>query len=186
MSTEDLLADLSKRMVSTVEAFKSESARVRTGRASPSLVSNVRVNYYGTPTPLNQLANLSVPEPQLIVVQPYDGGALGDIEKAIQSAELGLNPSNDGKVIRVPVPPLTEERRKEMVKMVKKMGEDHKVALRNIRRDINDGLKSEEKGKKITEDELRKGQSEVQRVTDRFVSQIDQLLSAKEKEILEV
>ena len=186
MAVNDLLADMNKRMTSTIEAFKSESARVRTGRASTSLVSNVRVNYYGTPTPLNQLATLGVPEPQLIVIQPYDGGALGEIEKAIQSAELGLNPSNDGKVIRVPVPPLTEERRKDMVKMVKKMGEDHKIALRNIRRDINDGLKSEEKEKKITEDDVRKGQSEVQKGTDQFVSQIDQLLSAKEKEILQV
>ncbi len=186
MAVSDLVADLNKRMTSTIEVFKSESARVRTGRASTSLVSNVRVNYYGTPTPLNQLATLGVPEPQLIVIQPYDGGALGEIEKAIQSAELGLNPSNDGKVIRVPVPPLTEDRRKEMVKMVKKMGEDHKIALRNIRRDINDGLKSEEKEKKITEDDVRKGQSEVQKVTDQFVSQIDQLLSAKEKEILQV
>ena len=186
MAVNDLLADLNKRMASTIEAFKSESARIRTGRASTSLVSNVKVNYYGTLTPLNQLATLGVPEPQLVVIQPYDGGALGEIEKAIQSAELGLNPSNDGKVIRVPVPPLTEERRKEMVKMVKKMGEDHKISLRNIRRDINDGLKSEEKEKKITEDDVRKGQSEVQKVTDQFVSQIDQLLSAKEKEILQV
>jgi ribosome recycling factor len=186
VAVNDFLADTNKRMAATIEAFKSESARVRTGRASTSLVSNVKVNYYGTPTPLNQLATLGVPEPQLVVIQPYDGGALGEIEKAIQSAELGLNPSNDGKVIRVPVPPLTEERRKEMVKMVKKMGEDHKISLRNIRRDINDGLKSEEKEKKITEDDVRKGQSEVQKVTDQFVSQIDQLLSAKEKEILQV
>ena len=186
MGVNDLLADTNKRMAATIEAFKSESARIRTGRASTSLVSNVMVNYYGTSTPLNQLATLGVPEPQLVVIQPYDGGALGEIEKAIQSAELGLNPSNDGKVIRVPVPPLTEERRKEMVKMVKKMGEDHKISLRNIRRDINDGLKSEEKEKKITEDDVRKGQSEVQKVTDQFVSQIDQLLSAKEKEILQV
>jgi len=186
VAVNELLADLNNRMTSTIEAFKTESARVRTGRASTSLVSNVRVNYYGTPPPLSQLATLGVPEPQLIVIQPYDGSALGEIEKAIQSAELGLNPSNDGKVIRVPVPPLTEERRKEMVKMVKKMGEDHKIALRNIRRDVNDGLKSEEKEKKITEDDVRKGQSEVQKVTDQFVSQIDQFLSAKEKEILQV
>lgn len=186
MPVNDLLADMKKRMNSTIDAFKTESARVRTGRASPSLVSNVKVDYYGASTPLNQLATLSVPEPQLIVVQPYDGSALGEIEKAIQRAELGLNPSNDGKVIRIPVPTLTEERRKEMVKMVKKMGEDHRVALRNIRRDANDGLKSEEKEKKITEDDMRKGQTEVQKITDQFVSQIDQLLAAKEKEILEV
>lgn len=186
MAVKDLLAELNKRMTTTIAAFKAESARIRTGRASTALVSNIKVDYYGTPTPMNQLATLGVPEPQLIVIQPYDTGALREIEKAIQTAELGLNPSNDGKVIRVPVPPLTEERRKEMVKMVKKMGEDHKIALRNIRRDINDGLKSEEKEKKITEDDVRKGQNEVQKITDRFVAQIDQLLSAKEKEILEV
>ncbi len=183
---DDLIGEQKKRMAATVEAFKSEAARVRTGRASPSLISHVKVDYYGTATPLNQLANLSVPEPQLLVVQPYDASALGEIEKAIQRAELGLNPSNDGKIVRVPVPPLTEERRKEMVKQVKKMAEEHKVAIRNIRRDGNDGLKGREKEKKISEDEMRKGQAEIQKITDSFVSQLDKLLAAKEKEILEV
>lgn len=186
MAIEDHILESKEKMAATLEAFKVESARVRTGRASTSLVSNVRVDYYGTMTPLNQLATINVPEPQLIVVQPYDGGALGNIEKAIQAAELGLNPANDGKVIRVPVPPLTEERRKEMVKMVKKMGEDHKVSIRNVRREINDNLKSEEKDKEITEDDLRKGQGEVQKVTDDFIAQIDKLISAKEEEILKV
>ena len=132
-------------MNATVESYKSEIARVRTGRASTNLISGVMVDYYGMSTPLNQLATLNVPEPQLIIVQPFDINSLGDIEKAIQSAELGLNPSNDGKIIRVPVPALTEERRKEMVRLLKKMTEEHKVAIRNIRRDGNDDMKNLEK-----------------------------------------
>ncbi len=186
MAIEDHISESKEKMAATLEALRVESARVRTGRASTSLVSNIRVDYYGTMTPLNQLATINVPEPQLIVVQPYDGGALGNIEKAIQAAELGLNPANDGKVIRVPVPPLTEERRKEMVKLVKKMGEEHKVSIRNIRREINDDIKSEEKDKKISEDDLRKGQGEVQKVTDDFIAQVDKLISVKEEEILKV
>ncbi len=173
-------------MQATVESYKSEAARVRTGRASTNLVSGVMVNYYGAATPLNQLATLSVPEPQLIIVQPFDMNSLGDIEKAIQSADLGLNPANDGKIIRVPVPALTGERRKELVKLLRKTTEEHKVALRNIRRDGNDGLKHLEKKKEITEDDVRRGQGDVQKLTDRFVSELDGLLSAKEKEILEV
>lgn len=183
---DEVLAALRKRMQATVESYKAEIARVRTGRASTNLISGVLVDYYGTSTPLNQLATLNVPEPQLIIVQPFDINSLGDIEKAIQSAELGLNPSNDGKIIRVPVPALTEERRKEMVKLLKKMTEEHKVALRNIRRDGNDDMKNLEKSKEITEDDLRKGQGDVQKLTDQFVSDLDDLLSAKEKEILEV
>jgi len=182
----DLVGDLKRRMTATVDTFKEEIARVRTGRASTALISHLKVEYYGTPTPLNQLATLSAPEPQLIVVQSFDRGALGEIEKAIQKAELGLNPSNDGKIIRVPVPPLTEERRKEMVKLLKKMAEEHKVALRNIRRDGNEGLKAREKSKELTEDGLRRGQAEVQKLTDQFVTQIDGLLASKEKEILDV
>jgi len=186
MATEEHLFEAKKRMALTVEAFKAESGQVRTGRASASLVSGVKVDYYGTMTPMNQLATINVPESQLIVVQPYDGGALTNIEKAILMAELGLNPSNDGKVIRVPVPPLTEERRKEMIKVVKKIGEDHKVSIRNVRRDINSDLKAGEKDKEITEDDLRRGQVEIQKITDGFISQIDQLLSVKETEILKV
>lgn len=183
---DEIIADLKRRMSATVDTFKSEASRVRTGRASPALISNVKVDYYGTPTPLNQLATLSVPESQLIVIQPYDQSALGEIEKAIQAAELGLNPSNDGKIVRVPVPPLTEERRKEMVKQVKKMAEGHKVAIRNVRRDGNESLKSQEKDKQISEDDNRKGQAEVQKLTDQFIKQLDELLASKEKEILEV
>lgn len=182
----DLAADVKKRMTSTVESFKQELARVRTGRASTALISHIKVAYYGNPTPLNQIATLSAPEPQLLVVQPFDRSALGEIEKAIQKADLGLNPSNDGKVVRVPVPPLTEERRKEMVKLLKKMAEDNKIAVRNVRRDGNEGFKTREKSKEITEDQSRKGQAEVQKLTDQFISQIDGLLAAKEKEILEV
>ena len=183
---DEVLAALKKRMQSTVDSYKSEIARVRTGRASTNLISGVMVDYYGTATPLNQLATLNVPEPQLIIVQPFDINSLGEIEKAIQSAELGLNPSNDGKIIRVPVPALTEERRKEMVKLLKKMTEEHKVALRNIRRDGNDDMKTLERSKDITEDDLRKGQGDVQKLTDQFVLDLDDLLSGKEKEILEV
>lgn len=183
---DEVIAALKKKMQSTLESFRSETARVRTGRASANLVSGVMVEYYGAPTPLNQLAALSVPEPRLIVVQPFDMGALGDIEKAIQSAELGLNPANDGKIIRVPVPPLTEERRREMVKLVKKTAEEHRVALRNVRREGNDRMRELEKKKEIAEDDLRKGQGEVQKLTDQFVSELDGLLAAKEKEILEV
>ena len=186
MAIEDHISESKEKMATTLEALRVESARVRTGRASTSLVGNIRVDYYGTMTPLNQLATINVPEPQLLVVQPYDGGALGNIEKAIQAAELGLNPANDGKVIRVPVPPLTEERRKEMVKLVKKMGEEHKVSIRNIRREINDDIKSEEKDKNISEDDLRKGQGEVQKVTDDFIAHVDKLISVKEEEILKV
>ena len=182
----DLAADVKKRMTSTVEGFKQELTRVRTGRASTALISHIKVAYYGNPTPLNQLATLSAPEPQLLVVQPFDRNALGEIEKAIQKADLGLNPSNDGKVVRVPVPPLTEERRKEMVKMLKKMAEDSKVAVRNVRRDGNEGFKAKEKSKAITEDQSRRGQAEIQKLTDQFVAQIDGLLATKEKEILEV
>lgn len=182
----DLAADVKKRMTSTVESFKQELARVRTGRASTALISHIKVAYYGNPTPLNQIATLSAPEPQLLVVQPFDRSALGEIEKAIQKADLGLNPSNDGKVVRVPVPPLTEERRKEMVKLLKKMAEDSKIAVRNVRRDGNEGFKAREKSKEITEDQSRKGQAEVQKLTDQFISQIDSLLAAKEKEILAV
>ncbi|OGL64587.1 MAG: ribosome recycling factor [Candidatus Tectomicrobia bacterium RIFCSPLOWO2_12_FULL_69_37] len=182
----DLAADVKKRMTSTVEGFKQELTRVRTGRASTALISHIKVAYYGNPTPLNQLATLSAPEPQLLVVQPFDRNALGEIEKAIQKADLGLNPSNDGKVVRVPIPPLTEERRKEMVKMLKKMAEDNKVAVRNVRRDGNEGFKAKEKSKAITEDQSRRGQAEIQKLTDQFVAQIDGLLATKEKEILEV
>ncbi len=183
---EEIFEDLEERMGKSVEALKREYSRLRTGRASISLLDGIRVSYYDTPTPLNQMASLAVPEPRLIVVQPWDKTALEDIEKAILKSELGLTPMNDGKVIRISIPPLTEERRKELVKVARKMAEENKVAVRNIRRDANEMLKDLKKEKEITEDELFRSQEEVQKTTDRFISQVEELCSAKEKEILEI
>jgi ribosome recycling factor len=159
---------------------------IRTGRASIALLDSIRVDYYGTPTPLNQLANLHVPEPSLITVQPWDVSQIGPIEKAIRSSDLGLNPSNDGKVIRIPIPPLTQERRKEIVKHLHHVAEDHRVAIRNIRRDGNEAVKRLLKDKKITEDEDRRAHDEIQKLTDQFMQKLDQAAKAKEKEILEI
>jgi ribosome recycling factor len=159
---------------------------VRTGRASLALLDDIRVDYYGTPTPLNQAATLSVPESRLIVIQPWDNSLLGEIEKAILKSELGMTPTNDGKVIRITIPRLTEERRKELVKLVKKMGESSKVGVRNIRRDVIEELRTMEKGKDISEDELHQLQNQVQKTTDTFVEKIDEVIEAKEKEIMEI
>ncbi len=172
---EKVLADLQHEMAS-----------IRTGRASIGLLDGVRVDYYGTPTPLNQLATLHVPEPSLITVQPWDVSQMGAVEKAIRSADLGLNPNNDGRIIRVPIPPLTEERRKEIVKRLHAVAEDHKVAARNIRRDANDSLKKLLKDKLISEDDDRRAHDEVQKLTDSYIAKIDQAAKAKEKEILEL
>ena len=186
MAIEEHLSEAKKRMASTVEAFKAESGRVRTGRASASLINSVKVDYYGTMTPMNQLATINVPEPQLIVVQPYDRGALANIEKAIQAAELGLNPSNDGKVIRVPVPPLTEERRKELAKIAHKYAEDARVSVRNVRRDGMDTLKRMEKAGDISADEHRQRGDEVQKLTDEMITTIGDKMEHKEQDILQV
>jgi ribosome recycling factor len=183
---EDIFEDLNDRMGKSVEALKRDYSRLRTGRASVSLLDGIKVSYYDAPTPLNQMASLAVPEPRLIVIQPWDKTAIGDIEKAILKSELGLTPMNDGKVIRIAIPPLTEERRKELVKVARKMAEDNKVAIRNIRRDANDMFKDLKKEKEITEDELYRTQEEVQKITDQFISQVDQLCETKEKEILEI
>jgi len=183
---KDIIDELKKGMNATIDSLKKELSRVRTGRANTSLVSHIKVEYYGTPTDLNQIANLSVPEPQLIVVQPFDPNSIGEIEKAIRLSDFGFNPINDGKIVRVPVPPLTEDRRKEIVKLIKKSGEDRKVGLRNVRRDGNENLKNAEKNKEITEDDSRKGQDEIQKITDDYVSQIEEIISIKEKEILEI
>jgi ribosome recycling factor len=161
-------------------------SRIRTGRASLALLDGIVVDYYGTPTPLNQLATLTVPESRLIAIQPWDKSQLGIIEKAIQRSDLGLTPVNDGKLIRLAIPLLTEERRKDLVKQVKKIGEDIKIALRNIRREGNDSLKSQEKAKKITEDDLRRGQEQMQKITDGFIAKVDDLLQSKEHEVMEV
>jgi ribosome recycling factor len=183
---EEIFEDLKERMGKAVEALKREYARVRTGRASVALLDGIRVSYYDTPTPLNQMASLSVPEPRLIVIQPWDKTAIGDIEKAILKSELGLTPMNDGKIIRIAIPPLTEERRKELVKVARKMAEENKVAIRNIRRDANEMLKDLKKEKEITEDDLFRSQEEVQSITDEFISKVDELCADKEKEILEI
>jgi len=161
-------------------------ATIRTGRASISLLDNIRVDYYGTPTPLNQIGNLHVPEPTLITVQPWDVSQIGAIEKAIRSSDLGLNPANDGKLIRIPIPPLTEERRKELVKRLHAVAEDHRVSIRNIRRDANESTKKLLKDKKIAEDEERRGLDEIQKMTNGYMDRLDQAARNKEKEILEI
>jgi ribosome recycling factor len=183
---EEIFEDLNERMGKSIESLKRDYSRLRTGRASVSLLDGIRVSYYDTPTPLNQMASLAVPEPRLIVIQPWDKTAMGDIEKAILKSELGLTPMNDGKVIRIAIPPLTEERRKELVKVARKMAEDNKVAIRNIRRDANDMLKDLKTEKEITEDDLYRSQDEVQKITDDFISQVDEVCESKEKEILEI
>jgi ribosome recycling factor len=183
---DEIFEDLKDRMGKSIESLKREYSRLRTGRASISLLDGIRVSYYDTPTPLNQMASLAVPEPRLIVIQPWDKTGIEDIEKAILKSELGLTPINDGKVIRISIPPLTEERRKELVKVARKMSEENKVAIRNIRRDANEMLKDLKKEKEITEDDLYRSQEEVQKTTDQFISQVDELCAAKEKEILEI
>ncbi|MGD9503563.1 MAG: ribosome recycling factor [Syntrophobacteraceae bacterium] len=169
-----------------LEALEREYKRLRTGRASSSLLDGVRVNYYGTPTPLAQLATVTTPDPRTIMVQPWDQTVLGEVEKSILKSELGLTPNNDGKVIRIGIPPLTEERRKDLVKMINKKAEEYKVIMRNIRRDSNELIKDLKKDKEISEDEQFKAQDEVQKITDDFIKKIDEIYSAKEKEILEV
>ncbi len=175
-----------EKMKKTINVLKDEMASVRAGRANPALLDRISVEYYGTPTPLNQLASISAPEPRLLLIQPYDTNAVGDIEKAILKSDLGLNPNNDGKVIRLVIPQLTEERRKELVKLIKKYGENAKVALRNERRSANDELKKMRKDGEITEDEEKKAQQEVQKLTDAFVEKVDKVIEEKEKEIMEV
>jgi ribosome recycling factor len=183
---EAFFTELQKEMEKSVVAFRKDLAKLRTGRASTALLEGVMVDYYGTPTPLNQLANLGAPEPRLLVVQPYDRGAMGNIEKAILKADLGLTPNNDGKLIRIPIPELTEERRKELVKHVKKVAEEFRVSVRNHRRLAIERLKETSKKKEITEDDLKHSQDRVQKITDDFIGRIDKVLKAKEDEIMEV
>ncbi|MBD3337331.1 MAG: ribosome recycling factor [Candidatus Eisenbacteria bacterium] len=173
------------RMQKSLEALRQEFTSVRTGRATPALLDGVRVDYYGSPVPLRQIASVSAPEPRLLVVQPYDKSAMGDVERAIQKADLGLNPSNDGQLIRIPIPALTEERRQDLVRQVKKTAEEFKVSVRNIRRDSIEELRKQEKDKEISEDEMHRGQSEIQKLTDSYIEKVDEMLSGKEKEILE-
>lgn len=185
-SVKEIESALKTKMEKTVADLVHEMASLRTGRASIQVLDGVRVDYYGTPTPLNQVANLHVAEPQLITVQPWDVSLIGAIEKAIRAAELGLNPGNDGKLIRIPVPPLTEERRKEIVKKLHGVAENHRVALRNERRDANDKLKKLLKDKTISEDDERRALEEVQKLTDGYIAKLDAAAKTKEKEILEV
>jgi ribosome recycling factor len=185
-STKEVEANLKSRMDKAVSDLQHEMASIRTGRASLSLLDHIRVDYYGTPTPLNQLANLHVPEPALITIQPWDMSQIGPIEKAIRTSDLGLNPANDGKMIRLPIPPLTEERRKEMVKRLHAAAEHHRVSLRNIRRDGNEAVKKLLKDKKVTEDDEKKALDEIQKLTDGYMQKIDQASRTKEKEILEI
>ena len=183
---ENVIKDVEDKMEKTLGALKTDLGKVRTGRASLALLDHIRVDYYGTPTPLQQVATLAVPEPRMITIQPWDTSVIGEIEKAILKSELGLTPANDGKIIRISIPRLTEERRKELVKVVKKMAEATKVAMRNIRRDANEGLKGMEKTKKISQDQLRQMMDKVQNVTDKYIEKAEGVLVAKEKEILEI
>ena len=183
---EALVKDTSARMERSIEAFRKELGKVRTGRASFSLLDGVKVDYYGTPTPLQQVGTLSVPESRLITVTPWDTKMIGPIEKAIQGSGLGLNPSSDGKTVRIPIPPLTEERRRELAKVVRKMGEDARVAVRSVRREAIEKLKDREKKKEISEDLVKRGQERIQKETDAHVKKIDDILKSKEQEILEV
>lgn len=186
MSEKDVIKDTRPRMEAVIEDVRKKLATVRTGRAAVSLLDSVMVEYYGTPTPLNQMASVHVPEPQLLTVQPWDQTQLGAIEKAIRAADLGLNPSNDGKLVRIPIPPLTEERRKQLAKQVHEIAEEHRTAIRNLRRDANDRLKKMLKDKTISEDNERDGLEEVQKLTNTYIGKIDELMKTKENEILSV
>ena len=183
---KDIYAQLKTRMEKAVEDFRKEMAATRTGRASVKMLDSVTVEYYGSQMPLNQIATVHAPEAQMITVQPFDPSSLSAIEKAIRSADLGLNPMNDGKLIRVPVPPLTEERRKDMVKHLHKVLEDHRTAVRNIRRDGNEAIKKALRDKKITEDEEKRGLDEIQKLTDDEIKKMEDMSKVKEKEVLEI
>ncbi|WEG11591.1 ribosome recycling factor [Pullulanibacillus sp. KACC 23026] len=184
--TQEIINDAKQRMNKAIDVLANDLMAIRAGRANPSLLNRVQVDYYGAPTPLNQLAGITTPEARMLIIQPFDKSIMSDIERAILKADLGLTPSNDGSVIRLAIPPLTEERRKDLVKQVKKSAEEAKVAVRNVRRDANDSLKKAEKEGTITEDDLRGWTDEVQKVTDQTISKIDEVAANKEKEIMEV
>ncbi len=178
--------NITEKMNKTISVFEENLSEVRAGRANPAILNKVKIDYYGTPTPINQVAGISVPEARLIVIQPWDASILKEIEKAILTSDIGINPNNDGKVIRLAFPELNEERRKELVKNIKKMAEDAKVAIRAIRRDGIDEFKKQQKDSLITEDDLSRAEDEIQKITDKKIEEIDTILSAKEKEILNV
>ena len=183
---DSVIKQTEEKMKKSLSALEEEFNTLRTGRASPALFDKIRVEYYGNPTPLNQVATISVPEARLVVSQPWDKSIIGEIEKAIQKSELSVNPSNDGKVIRISIPPLTEERRKEFVKIAKGMAEQSRVSIRNVRRDANDELKKAQKDGEISEDDLKRAEDDVQKLTDKYVEEVNTMLDAKEKEILEI
>ncbi|HEX8267942.1 MAG TPA: ribosome recycling factor [Pyrinomonadaceae bacterium] len=183
---ENVIKETKPRMEGAVEDFKRKLANIRTGRATVGILDGIQVDYYGTPTPLSQMASISVPEPQLLMVQPWDTSQTGAIEKAIRNSDLGLNPSSDGKTVRVPIPPLTEERRKQMAKQVHEFAEDHRTAVRNVRRDANEKLKKMLKDKQISEDNERDGLDQVQKLTNSYIAKIDELMKHKETEIMHV
>ncbi len=183
---DEIVLELEESMEKSINSLKNNLSKVRTGRASATVLDGVSVDYYGAATPIAQVGNISTPEARLLQIQPFDKTMISDIEKAILGANLGLTPSNDGNLIRIPFPALTEERRKDQVKDIKKLGEDAKIAIRNARRDQNDVVKKAEKSKEISEDDSKKFQDEIQKVTDKFVSKVDELMEAKEKEILSV
>ncbi|WP_078595623.1 ribosome recycling factor [Evansella clarkii] len=184
--SDAVINEMEERMSKSIEAFRKELATVRAGRANPSLLDRVQVEYYGMLTPLNQLATIAVPEARMLTIQPFDKSSISDIERAIQKADLGLSPANDGNIIRISVPALTEERRQELVKVVGRYTEDAKVAVRNIRRDANDSLKKLQKDGELTEDELRRNQDGVQKQTDAVIKEIEEIAKVKEQEIMEV
>ena len=183
---DDLFGDAERRMQKAVEALKQDISSIRTGRASSALIERITVDYYGTPTPINQVASISIPEARLLVIQPWDRKMLIDIEKAIQKSDLGINPNNDGQVIRLAIPPLNEERRRDMVKTLHKKLDEHKVAVRNVRRDAQDKLRDREKKKEVSEDELKRSTDRLQKLTDRYIDEMDKVGKSKELEILEV
>ncbi|MBD5558430.1 MAG: ribosome recycling factor [Desulfovibrio sp.] len=186
MDIDTTLLDAEERMEKALASLERDFAKLRTGRASTALVDGIKADYYGTPTPISQMASVAVPDSRTLTIQPWDKGGMAAVEKAILKSDLGLTPVNDGKIIRISIPPLTEERRKELVKVARKYSEETKVAVRNVRRDANDSLKRAEKEKEITEDALKRATDEVQKLTDRFVAEVDNRCQAKEKEIMDI
>ncbi|NLH97755.1 MAG: ribosome recycling factor [Clostridiaceae bacterium] len=178
--------DIENKMAKAISALKEELVGIRAGRANPAILDKITVDYYGVPTPINQLSTVSVPEARVIVIQPWEARMLKEIEKSIQKSDLGINPSNDGKVIRLIFPPLTEERRKELTRQVKKIGENAKIAIRNVRRDALDDFRTQKKNGEITEDDLKVAENDVQKLTDKYIEEVDKLVEIKEKEIMEV
>lgn len=186
MDTDAILLDAEERMEKAIASLDRDFSRLRTGRASTSLVDGIKADYYGTPTPISQMASVAVPDSRTLTIQPWDKGGMAAVEKAILKSDLGLTPINDGKIIRINIPPLTEERRRDLVKVARKYGEDARIAVRNVRRDANDSLKKAEKDKEITEDALKRNTDEVQKLTDKFVGEVDARCQAKEKEIMDI